>query len=149
MERLGSVGIAVRRFGGFPHAGSDSGEHVLELAVGLSERPPVSEGSEREGLALTVHSEAEAVGDLAVFAFVHADLASRALLHPDLLTRDVGPAGGSADRAACAKCKFDVTHGLRSNSSRRSSSCWCVEGARRGRDRRRQGRSAGSAPPIW
>src|SRR5581483_5102754 len=117
MERLGSVGIAVRRFGGFPHAGSDSGEHVLELAVGLSERPPVSVGSEREDLALTIDPEAQAVGDLAVFPFVHADLAARALLHPDLLTRDVGPAGGSADRAACAKSKFGVAHGSRSNSS--------------------------------
>src|SRR5947209_5313980 len=149
MERVGLIGIAVWRGRRLPDAGSDSCEHVLELALGFSECPTVGVGSEREDLAFAIDSEAQAVGDLAVFAFVHADLASRALLHPDLLTRDVGPAGGSAARAACAKSKFGVAHGSRSNSRRRSSSCSCAAGRRRGRERRCLGRSGGSAPPIW
>src|SRR5205085_3626443 len=113
VEGLSPIGVPTRRRGRLPDAGPDPGEHVLELALGLAERPPVGVGSEREDLALAIDPEAQAVRGLAVFPFVHADLASRALLHPDLLTRDVGPDVRSAASAACDLLRFRVIAGLR------------------------------------
>src|SRR5690348_16224358 len=80
MECLGLIGVPTGRGGRLPDARSDSGEYVLELALGLSERPPVGVGSECQDLALPIDPEAEAVRDPTVSPFVQADLTSRASL---------------------------------------------------------------------
>ena len=77
------VFIAWRRR--LPHARADLGEDVLEFAFGPPLVPAIGIGSEREAVALSVDPKAQAEGEPAINALVHADLPARAFLHVDLL----------------------------------------------------------------
>ena len=68
-----------------PHPRANLREDVLEFALGPPLVPAVGIGPEREAVALPVDSKAQAVGEPAINALVHADLAARAFFHVDLL----------------------------------------------------------------